>query len=44
MVNATLHAFEGIERREVTVAASLIKNERIDIDVVDNGRGIEGPC
>lgn len=40
MVNATLHAFEGIERREVNVTASLIENERIRIDVVDNGRGI----
>jgi hypothetical protein len=40
MVNATLPAFEGIERREVTVTASLIENERIRTDVVDNGRGI----
>jgi signal transduction histidine kinase len=40
MVNATLHAFEGIERREVTITASLIENERIRIDVADNGRGM----
>jgi PAS domain S-box-containing protein len=40
MVNATLHAFEGIERREVAITVSLIDSERIRIDIADNGRGM----
>ena len=40
MVNASLHAFEGVEQRKVTITATLMERERIRIDVADNGRGM----
>lgn len=40
MVNATLHAFEGVERRKLTITVSLVANERLCIDIADNGRGM----
>lgn len=40
MVNATLHAFEDIERREVAITVSPIGDDRVRIDIADNGRGM----
>lgn len=40
MVNATLHAFEGVEHRELVITVQAVGSERIRIDVADNGRGM----
>lgn len=40
MVNTTLHAFEGVSNREVTIKVFPLNEERIQIDVVDNGNGM----
>lgn len=40
MVNATLHAFEGIEHREVAITVSSIDEAWIRIDLSDNGKGM----
>lgn len=40
MVNAALHAFEGIDRRELRLTVQTIHGDWIRIDVSDNGRGM----
>lgn len=40
MVNATLHAFEGIERREVSITVRRIDDDWMRIDLADNGTGM----
>ncbi len=40
MVNAALHAFEGVERRELRLTVQTINDDWIRIDISDNGRGM----
>lgn len=40
MVNATIHAFEGVERRELVITVRTVGDHTVQIDVTDNGRGM----